>query len=79
MLGSQLKFLQVHSSSRHKWSLKEALCAAVVSRHHAGAKAVAEMVIWEDFHQMLLYIPDKAFYGIKHVEKAHKQWQLTRY
>lgn len=71
-LGSQLKLLQVHSSSRHKCSLKEALCDPVVSGHHTGSKAVAEMIIRENFHQMLLYSPDKALYGIKHVEKAHK-------
>ena len=72
LLDSQLKLLQVHSSSKHKCSLKEALCDAVVSGHCTGIKAVAEMIKWESFHQMLPYSPDKELYGIKHVAKAHK-------
>lgn len=62
----------MHSSSRHECFLKEGLCDPVVSGHHTGTKAVAEMIIWENFHQMLPYSSDKVLYGIKRVEKAHK-------
>lgn len=62
----------MHSSSRHKCFLKEGLCGPVVSGHHMGTKAVAEMVTWENFHQTLPYSSDKVLYGIKRVEKAHK-------
>lgn len=43
-----------------------------MSGHHTVTKEVAEVIIKENIHQMLPYRPDKALYGIKHVEKAHK-------
>lgn len=70
--GWRTKYCWVVSlrSCKHEWSLEEG--DPIVSGHHTVTKEVAEVIIQENIHQMLPYRPDKALYGIKHVDKAHK-------
>ncbi|XP_068100192.1 protein pelota homolog [Hyperolius riggenbachi] len=70
LLENRGKFLQVHSSSGHKYSLTEVLCDPAVTARLADTKAAAEIKALSDFYKMLQHEPDRAFYGIKHVERA---------
>ncbi|XP_064425603.1 protein pelota homolog [Latimeria chalumnae] len=72
VLENRPKFLQVHSSSGHKYSLKEVLSDSTVTNRLADTKAAGEVKALDDFYKMLQHEPDRAFYGIKHVEKANE-------
>ncbi|XP_078394113.1 protein pelota homolog, partial [Cetorhinus maximus] len=72
ILENRSKFLQVHSSSGHKYALKEVLSDASVVGRLSDTKAAGEVKALEDFYKMLQHEPDRAFYGIKHVEKANE-------
>ncbi|XP_029462626.1 protein pelota homolog [Rhinatrema bivittatum] len=72
LLENRSKFVQVHSSSGHKYSLKEVLSDPTVTSRLADTKAAGEVKALEDFYKMLQQEPDRAFYGIKHVEKANE-------
>uniref|UniRef100_A0A8C7MFA9 Protein pelota homolog n=1 Tax=Oncorhynchus kisutch TaxID=8019 RepID=A0A8C7MFA9_ONCKI len=58
LLENRPKFMLVHSSSGHKYSLK------------GRDNAAGEVKALEDFYKMLQHEPDRAFYGLAHVEKA---------
>uniref|UniRef100_A0A8C5QHS6 Protein pelota homolog n=1 Tax=Leptobrachium leishanense TaxID=445787 RepID=A0A8C5QHS6_9ANUR len=60
LLENRGKFLQVHSSSGHKYSLA------------GDPDAASEIKALGDFYKMLKNEPDRAFYGIKHVEVANE-------
>lgn len=64
------KFVLAHSSSGFKHSLKEVLQDPSLAPKLADTKASAEVRALDDFYQMLMNDPDRAFYGVKHVEKA---------
>jgi len=66
------KFLLVHSSSGHKHSLKEVLADPAVTARLADTKAAAEVKVLDTFFTMLQTEPDRAYYGISHVEKANE-------
>ncbi|XP_075034856.1 protein pelota homolog isoform X2 [Mixophyes fleayi] len=72
ILENRGKFIQVHSSSGHKHSLTEVLCDPAVTARLADTKAAAEIKALGDFYKMLQHEPDRAFYGIKHVERANE-------
>uniref|UniRef100_A0A0E9XEY5 eRF1 domain-containing protein n=1 Tax=Anguilla anguilla TaxID=7936 RepID=A0A0E9XEY5_ANGAN len=62
----------VHSSSGHKYSLKEILSDPAVTSRLSDTKAAGEVKALEDFYKMLQHEPDRAFYGLAHVEKANE-------
>lgn len=64
--------LQVHASSGHKYSLKEALCDPAVASRLADTRAAGEVKALDDFYKMLQHEPDRACYGLRHVEKANE-------
>nr|XP_055032094.1 protein pelota homolog [Misgurnus anguillicaudatus] len=70
LLENRSKFMLVHSSSGHKYSLKEILCDPAVTSRLSDTKAAGEVKALEDFYKMLQQEPDRAFYGLAHVEKA---------
>ncbi|XP_038621872.1 protein pelota homolog [Tachyglossus aculeatus] len=72
VLDNRDKFLQVHTSSGHKYSLKEVLCDPVVLSRMSDTKAAGEVKALDDFYKMLQHEPDRAFYGVKQVEKANE-------
>ncbi|KAM4698262.1 protein pelota homolog isoform 1-T1 [Rhinophrynus dorsalis] len=72
LLENRGKFVQVHSSSGHKYSLTEVLSDPAVTARLADTKAAAEIKALGDFYKMLQHEPDRAFYGIKHVERANE-------
>ncbi|XP_073416640.1 protein pelota homolog [Dendrobates tinctorius] len=72
ILENRGKFLQVHSSSGHKHSLTEVLCDPAVTARLADTKAASEIKALGDFYKMLQNEPERAFYGIKHVERANE-------
>uniref|UniRef100_A0A671YMZ5 Protein pelota homolog n=1 Tax=Sparus aurata TaxID=8175 RepID=A0A671YMZ5_SPAAU len=65
LLENRPKFMLVHSSSGHKYSLKGYYLAFIYHLQAAG-----EVKALEDFYKMLQHEPDRAFYGVAHVEKA---------
>lgn len=67
---NKAKFILVHSSSGFKHSLKEVLTDPSVVARLADTKASGEVKSLDDFYQMLQNDPDRAFYGVKHCEKA---------
>lgn len=71
LLENKSKILLVHSSSGFKHSLKEVLQDPSVASKLSETKAAAEVKALEDFYTMLQTEPDKAFYGIDHVERAN--------
>ncbi|KAG5263070.1 hypothetical protein AALO_G00282190 [Alosa alosa] len=70
LLENRPKFMTVHSSSGHKYSLKEILSDPTVTSRLSDTKAAGEVKALEDFYKMLQHEPDRAFYGLAHVEKA---------
>ncbi|TNN51679.1 Protein pelota [Liparis tanakae] len=70
LLENRPKFMLVHSSSGHKYSLKEILSDPAVTNMLSDTKAAGEVKILDDFYKMLQHEPDRAFYGLAHVEKA---------
>ncbi|XP_056627973.1 protein pelota homolog [Triplophysa dalaica] len=70
LLENRSKFMLVHSSSGHKYSLKEVLCDPAVTARLSDTKAAGEVKALEDFYKMLQQEPDRAFYGLAHVERA---------
>uniref|UniRef100_A0A7N8X272 Protein pelota homolog n=1 Tax=Mastacembelus armatus TaxID=205130 RepID=A0A7N8X272_9TELE len=63
LLENRPKFMLVHSSSGHKYSLKEILCDPTVTSRLSDTKAAGEVKALEDFYKMLQHEPDRAFYG----------------
>ncbi|XP_061613321.1 protein pelota homolog isoform X2 [Phyllopteryx taeniolatus] len=70
LLENRPKFMMVHSSSGHKYSLKEILSDPTVTNRLSDTKAAGEVKVLEDFYKMLQHEPDRAFYGLAHVERA---------
>ncbi|KAM6964241.1 protein pelota homolog [Tautogolabrus adspersus] len=70
LLENRPKFMLVHSSSGHKYSLKEILSDPTVTSRLSDTKASGEVKALEDFYKMLQHEPDRAFYGLAHVERA---------
>lgn len=70
LLENRPKFMLVHSSSGHKYSLKEILSDPTVTSRLSDTKAAGEVKALEDFYKMLQHEPDRAFYGLAHVERA---------
>lgn len=70
LLDNRSKFVLVHSSSGFKHSLKEVLQDPAVSARLSDTKAAAEVKALEDFYSMLQNDPNRAFYGVRHVELA---------
>ncbi|CAH3043321.1 unnamed protein product [Porites evermanni] len=66
------KFILVHSSSGHKHTLKEVLADPAVTARLADTKAAGEVKALDTFFTMLQTEPDRAYYGINHVEKANE-------
>ena len=72
LVEQKAKFLLVHSSSGFKHSLKEALAEPLVQARLSDTKAASEVKLLETFYQLLQTEPSRAFYGMKHVEKANE-------
>ncbi|XP_051928051.1 protein pelota homolog isoform X2 [Hippocampus zosterae] len=70
LLENRPKFMMVHSSSGHKYSLKEILSDPTVTNRLSDTKAAGEVKALEDFYKMLQHEPNRAFYGLAHVEQA---------
>lgn len=70
LIENRPKFLLVHSSSGHKQALKEVLSDSAVGVKLADTKAAGEVRALDSFYHMLQNEPNRAFYGIKHVERA---------
>ncbi|KAK7474489.1 hypothetical protein BaRGS_00034243 [Batillaria attramentaria] len=70
LTDNKAKFVLVHASSGFKHSLKEVLSDPAVTARLADTKAAGEVKALDDFYQMLQSDPDRAFYGLRHCEKA---------
>lgn len=70
ILDNRAKFVLCHSSSGFKHSLKEVLSDPLLQNRLSDTKAAEEVKALQAFHTMLSVDPSKAFYGVKHVEKA---------
>ncbi|KAK6968097.1 protein pelota [Biomphalaria glabrata] len=73
ILENKSKFILVHSSSGFKHSLKEVLADPAISVKLADTKAAGEVKALDDFYTMLQTDPNRAYYGIKHCERAAEQ------
>lgn len=72
LIEQKNKFVLVHSSSGFKHSLKEVLLDPLVQARLSDTKAASEVKLLESFFQILNTEPSRAFYGMKHVEKANE-------
>lgn len=72
IIDNKSKFLLAHSSSGHKHSLKEVLADPTVTARLADTKASSEVKALDNFFTMLHTEPDRAYYGVTHVEKANE-------
>lgn len=70
ILDNRSKFITCHSSSGFKHSLKEVLSDPLLQNRLADTKAAKEVKALQDFQRTLLNDSARAFYGVKHVEKA---------
>ncbi|XP_045594434.1 protein pelota homolog [Procambarus clarkii] len=71
LLENKGKFVLVHSSSGFRHSLREVLEDPAVTARLADTKAAGETKALQQFMTMLGTDPDRAYYGIKHVERAN--------
>jgi len=67
------KFILTHSSSGHRYSLKEVLSDNSIISQLSNTKAASEVKILNDFYDMLKKDPNRAFYGYEHVKKANEK------
>ena len=74
---NRTKFLLAHSSSGHKYSLREVLCDPIVVSKLTDTKAASEVKIMESFYEMLQTQQERAFYGWSHVYKAHYVYEAV--
>ena len=72
LIENKNKFVLVHSSSGFKHSLKEVLADPLIQNRLADTKAAAEVKLMDRFYQLLNSEASRAFYGVKHVEKANE-------
>lgn len=70
LLDNRSKFLTVHCSSGFKHSIKEMFEDPNISGRLSDTKALGEVNAIDAFYRMLKTEPCRAFYGVKHVEKA---------
>uniref|UniRef100_A0A3P9AM50 Protein pelota homolog n=1 Tax=Esox lucius TaxID=8010 RepID=A0A3P9AM50_ESOLU len=77
LLENRPKFMLVHSSSGHKYSLKEILCDPAVTARLSDTKAAGEVKALEDFYKMLQHEPDRAFYGHQDVATRSRYVRLV--
>jgi len=78
VLKNKSKILLAYASSGFKHSLKEVLSSALVMDLLAGTKAAGEVKALEKFTKMLETEPQKAFHGLKQVEKAQEEAQAVQ-
>lgn len=72
LLENKGKFLLVHASSGFKHSLKEVLQDPAVTSRLSDTKAAGEVKALEQFYRTLQDDPAKAYYGYRHVLRAHE-------
>lgn len=72
ILENKSKFILAHSSSGFKHSLKEVLAEPAVVAKLSDTKAASEVKTLDAFYNMLQCEPDRAFYGLGHVERANE-------
>jgi len=72
LLENKGKFLLIHSSSGFKHSLKEVLADPSVIAKVSDTKAMGEVRTLEQFYNILQSEPAKAFYGLKHIQRANE-------
>jgi protein pelota len=72
-LENKSKFLLLHASSGHKYSIKEILQDRTTTNKLADTKAAGEAKILQEFYTMLHQDASRAFYGPKHVMLAHEK------
>lgn len=75
-LDNKSKFVLVHSSSGFKHSLREVLEDPSLTAKLADTRAAGETKALEAFMTMFGTNPDRAYYGIKHVEKANQSMAI---
>ena len=72
ILDNKTKFTLVHSSSGFKHALNEVLVDPTIQVKLADTKAASEVKALEKFRTILHTEPSRAFYGVKHIEKANE-------
>ncbi|KFM65584.1 Protein pelota, partial [Stegodyphus mimosarum] len=72
LLENKSSFVLVHASSGFKHSLKEVLSDSSIANKLADTKAASEVKCLEQFYTMLMNESSKAFYGLKHIQKANE-------
>ncbi|CAG2172412.1 unnamed protein product [Oppiella nova] len=72
LVENKTKFVLCHASSGFKHSLKEVLSDPLLQSRLADTKAASEVKALQSFYTTLQTEPCKAFYGIKHVERANE-------
>ncbi|XP_054712232.1 protein pelota-like [Uloborus diversus] len=72
LLENKGVFVLVHASSGFKHALKEVLSDPTIAHKLADTKAAGEVKCLDQFYTTLMNEPSKAFYGLKHVQKANE-------
>lgn len=72
LLENKGTFVLVHASSGFKHSLQEVLADPAIANKLSDTKAASETKSLDQFYTMLSTEPSKAFYGLKHVQKANE-------
>lgn len=72
ILDNRSAFVLVHASSGFKHALKEVLADPAIANKLADTKAASEIKCIDQFYSLLMTDPNKAYYGLKHVQKANE-------
>jgi protein pelota len=70
LIENKAKFVLCHAASGHKRAVEELLSDPSIAARLADTKAAAEVQALKAFYVMLKVDPDRAFYGIGHIEHA---------
>eukprot|EP00455_Lapot_gusevi_P009511 TRINITY_DN1426_c0_g1_i3.p1 TRINITY_DN1426_c0_g1~~TRINITY_DN1426_c0_g1_i3.p1 ORF type:complete len:395 (+),score=98.42 TRINITY_DN1426_c0_g1_i3:124-1308(+) len=72
LIENRSKFVLCHSTSGHKHALKDVLADSTVMSKIQDTHAASEVRTLDRFFEMLDENPDRAFYGLQHVQLAHQ-------
>ncbi len=69
-IENKAKFVLCHASSGHKRAVEELLTNPAIVNKLADTRYIKEVQALASFHSMLKSCPDRAYYGVEHVERA---------
>jgi protein pelota len=78
LIEHKSKFVLCHASSGHKHALEEVFANPQILHQLTETKVAREVQVLQQFMRMLDTQPDRAVYGIRHVQQAQEQLAIDQ-